>query len=393
MNKTINGYPFLFIHDSSKVIHIEAIVHSGFVHETKRTSGVNHLLEHILTDGWEKCKGSCVTYWNKQGGYMNASTDDTVMKYYVKGDKKNTPEIVDYIASIVTCSTFDQATLDREKKAVVEELTDLMDNPTQEIYNVFHKVFYKTEGIQYMEDCPLQIKNVRTLTMEDVKKAYGSFNPANCLFIVYGDYSPSIVSLFEEKLARHPVKKWPIEHCFSYKHDILFTKYDKESTTMYLGFPCSKKSFFIPYAELLIHHLLFYELRTKHQYIYDIDIECTPNNCGVVSKIEVNVQTKNAVKTFDCIVGTLQRYQSELVTEEYVEGIQKTMHYKYNTKQDFVDYYAVYEPLTKKQMIQKRKEFTAPLFRDLCRDLFPVDKALCVYQSRAKLPLKFPGRG
>jgi hypothetical protein len=111
----------------------------------------------------------------------------------------------------------------------------------------------------------------------------------------------------------------------------------------------------------LIHHLLFYELRTKHNYIYDIDIECTPNNCGVVSKIEVNVQTKNAVKTFDCIVDTLRRYQSELVTDEYVEGIHKTMHYKYNTKQDFVDYYAVYEPLTKKQMIQKRKEFSATL--------------------------------
>lgn len=387
MNKTINGYPFLFIHESSKVIHIEAIIHSGFVHETKRTSGVNHLLEHILTDGWKKCNGSCITYWNKQGGNMNASTDDTVMKYYVKGSKESIPEIVDYISSIVTRSTFDHATLEREKKAVVEELTDLMDNPTQEIYNVFHKAFFKIEGIQCMEDCALQIKNVDSLTMEDVKKAYASFNPENCLFIVYGEYEESIVKLFEKHLKRHPGKKWPIENCFTYKHDILFTPYDKESTTMYLGFPSSKRIFFIPYAELLIHHLLFYELRTKHQYIYDIDIECRPNNCGIVSTIEVNVQTKNAVKTFECLLDTVRRYQSELVSAEYIEGIHKTMHYKYNTTHDFVDYYAVYEPLTKKQMIQKRKEFNASIFRDLCRELFPLDKALCVYQSKAKIPL------
>ena len=42
--KKIQGYPFLFVHEPNQVIHLEAIVHSGFIHETKHTSGVNHLL-------------------------------------------------------------------------------------------------------------------------------------------------------------------------------------------------------------------------------------------------------------------------------------------------------------------------------------------------------------
>jgi hypothetical protein len=77
-----------------------------------------------------------------------------------------------------------------------------------------------------------------------------------------------------------------------------------------------------------------------------------------------------------------------MVSDEYVEGIKKTMFYKYNTDtENFVDYYALYEPMTKKQMIEKRNEFTATLFHDLCRELCPLDKALCVYQSAKKLPL------
>jgi len=238
-----------------------------------------------------------------------------------------------------------------------------------------------------MEDCALQIKNVATLTMTDIKKAYETFNPENCLFIVYGDYTPSIVSYFEKSLVRHAKKKIKVEDCFSYRHDILYTKYEKENTTLFLGFPSTEKSFFLPYVELLLHHLLFHELRTKYNYIYDIDVECTPSSCGVVTEIEIDVQPQNAVKTFHCLLDTIRKCQTTLIEDDYVEGIQKTMYYKYHTNYDFVNFYSLYEPLTKRQLIQKRKEFTATLFRDLCRKLCPMDQALCVYQSKQKVPL------
>ena len=386
MHKTINGYPFLFIHEPNKVIHLEVVVHSGFVYESKKNSGVNHLLEHVLVSGWKKCKESCNSYWDKHGALVNASTDH-IMKYYIKGDKKDISDMVDYISSIITRSLFFPSTLEREKKAVLEELTNLADNPSQEIYNIFHKAFYKIEGLQYLEDCTLQIKNVDSLTMKDIKKAYEEFHTDNCLFIVYGEFDDSIVSLFQKSLVSHPGKKIPIQNCFTYKHDVLYTKYDKENTTLFLGFPSTKKSFFLPYFELLLHHLLFYELRTKYQYIYDIEIRCTPSPCGVVTEIEINVQTKNAVKTFHALLDALRRYQKKIVSDEYVEGIQKTMYYKYHTDYNFVDYYTCYEPLTKNQIIKKRKEFTASIFRDLCKELCPIEKALCVYQGRDKLPL------
>lgn len=387
MHKTINGYPFLFIHEPNKVIHLEVVIHSGFVHETKKNSGVNHLLEHVLVSGWKKCKESCNTYWDRHGALVNASTDDTVMKYYIKGDKKDIPDMVDYISTIITRSLFFPSTLEREKKAVLEELTNLLDNPAQKIYNLFHKEFYKMEGLQYTEDCALQIKNVATLTMKDIKKAYEAFHTDNCLFVVYGDFDESIISYFKKSLVSHSGKKIPIENCFTYKHDILYTKYDRENTILFLGFPSTKKSFFLPYFELLLHHLLFHELRTKHQYIYDIEIRCIPSQCGILTEIEIHVQTKNAIKTFHTLLDSLRSYQNKIVSNEYIEGIKKTMYYKYRTDYDFVDFYSSYEPFTKKQIMDKRKDFTATLFRTLCKELCPIEKALCVYQGKDKLHL------
>ena len=197
IHKKINGYHFFFI-PHSNILHIEAVVHSGFIHETKQTSGVNHLLEHVLVSGWKKCKQSCNTYWDEHGALINASTDDTVMKYYIKGEK-DLPGMVEYISTIVTRSLFNPSTLEREKKAVLEELTNLMDQPSTEMYNIFKKTFYKSEGLQNTEDCSLQIKNLHHLTMDDVKKAYEAFNTEHCLFIVYGDYESSI-PLFKKYL-------------------------------------------------------------------------------------------------------------------------------------------------------------------------------------------------
>jgi len=227
------------------------------------------------------------------------------------------------------------------------------------------------------------------LTMDDLKKAYEAFNTEHCLFIVHGDESS--IPLFKKYLQPHPGKPLPIVDCFTYKHDILYTHYNKENTTIYIGFPSTIETFFLPYVELLLHHLLFYELRTKHEFIYDISIRCNPSRCGVLTEIEMNVQNKNAEKAFHCLLDSLQHYQKHLISSEYIEGIQKTMFYKYKTDYSYIDYYALFiyqkNPLTKKQIIEKRKEFRAPLFRTLCKTLCPIDKALCVYQSKQQLPL------
>ena len=272
VQKKIQGYPFLFVHEPNKVLHLEAIVHSGFIHETKHTSGVNHLLEHVLISSWEKCKTTCIDYWRKRGVYVNASTDNTVMKYYIQGTKPDFAEMVHYLSSIVTHALFTTSTLDQEKKAVIGELLDL-DIDDSKLDDVFHKHFYSIEGLQCAEDIPLQLKNVNALTMKEIKQSYDMFNTDNILFLVYGSYDSSIESLFHQWLKPKVGKPLPVIDCFTNHHDIIFTKYNKKTTTFVIGFPSTLQTYFLPYFKLLLHDLLFEELRTKHHYIYDVQID------------------------------------------------------------------------------------------------------------------------
>jgi len=390
VKKKIQGYPFLFIHEPNKVIHLEAVVHSGFIHETKYTTGVNHLLEHVLISSWEKCKTSCIDYWRKRGVYVNASTDKSIMKYYIQGTKPDIPDMVRYLSTIITHALFSGSTLQKEKKAVVDELLDLNVDDNK-LNDVFHKHFYSIEGIQYAEDVSLQLKIVNTLTLKEVQKSYDAFNTENILFLVYGSYDSSIESLFHQYLKPKVGRLLPDIDCFTNRHDIIFTKYNKKITTILLGFPSNLQTYFLPYFKLLLHDLLFEELRTKHHYIYDIKIDCEAFRCGTVTYIQLQVQPDNAMIVFHSVLKCLKQYQTQLISEVEVDGIQKSMFYKYQTTYSYIDYYSFFihqkNPLTKKQLIEKRKEFTPKVFRQLCRELCSLNKALCVYQN--KTPLNF----
>jgi predicted Zn-dependent peptidase len=380
--KHIHGYKFFFMYKPSNILHIEAVIHSGFIHETKQTAGVNHLLEHMLVSAWKECEQSCNTFWDKEGAYVNASTDDTTMNYYVKGNKEDEANMVEYISTIITHPLFRSSVMEREKKAVQVELLEALNNPITQVYDTFHKHFFSIEGLQHAEDCSLQLKNLKHLTLSTLKDAYDQFHSNNCLFLVYGDYS-NAASLFEKHLTPRKGTKLPTVSCFSLKHDIIHIPFQKESVTLYLGFPCTETTSFYDHFELMLHYLLFQDLRTTHKLVYDIDVNVVTSRCGTVVTIELDVTPENAVKTFSLLLHYLQSYQTTL---KDVNGVQKKVKYQY--QRDYVVNYVssfIHEtgvPLSKRQLLQKVNEFTPEMFRKLCQLYCPLEKALCVYQGK-----------
>jgi len=366
----------------NKTLHIEAIIHSGFVHETKKTAGVNHLLEHTLVSAWKDCSKSCNTYWDNEGGYVNASTNDTFMKYYIKGNKEDESKMVEYISTIITKPFFRSSVMEQEKKAVQVELIEAWNKPFTKVYDAFHKHFYLIEGLQYAEDCSLQLKNLENLSLSTLKEAYEQFHANNCLFLVYGDYS-NAATLFGKHLTPRAGNPLGPISCFSFKHDIIHLPYQKDSVTIYIGFPSLESTIFNQHFELMLHHLLFNELRTTHKLIYDIAVNVITSRCGTSVTIELDVTPENAATTFSLLLHYLKLYQKKL---NDVKGVQKKMQYEYQQEYE-VNYLSTFiyktgMPLTKRQLLKKVNEFTPELFRKLCQTFCPIDKALCVYQGK-----------
>lgn len=380
--KHIHGYKFFFMYKPSKTLHIEAVVHSGFIHETKKNAGINHLLEHTLVSAWEECGRSCNTFWDKEGAYINASTNDTVMKYYIKGNKEDEAKMIEYIATIVTNPLFRSSVMEREKKAVQVELLEALNKPITQVYDIFHKHFFSIEGLQHAEDCSLQLKNLEHLSLSTLKEAYEQFHKNNCLFLVYGDYS-NATALFEKYLKPRNGDTLPKVSCFSWKHDIIHIPFEKESVTIYVGFPSKEITMFYEHFGLMLHYVLFHELRTTHKLVYDVDVNVNTSRCGTFVTIELDVSPENAVETFSLLLECIKTYQKTLMD---VKGVQKKMQYQYQKEYE-VDYLATFihlegQPFTKRQLIQKVKQFTPELFRRLCQTFCPLEKALCVYQGK-----------
>jgi predicted Zn-dependent peptidase len=297
-------------------------------------------------------------------------------------DKEEEEKMVEYISTIITKPLFRTSVLEREKKAVQVELLEALNKPVTKLYDAFHKKFFTIEGLQHSEDCSLQLKNVQHLTLSTLKDAYEQFHANNCLFIVYGDYS-NASSLFRKYLKPHKGPPLPPISCFSFKHDIIHVPHPKESVTIYIGFPCKETTMFYDHFELMLHHLLFYDLRTIHKLVYDCSVNVVTSRCGTYVTIEVDVTQENAPKTFSLLLACIKTYQTKLMD---VKGVQKKMLYHYQKEYE-LDYLSTFiykqgTPLTKRQLLQKVKEFTPELFRSLCQTFCPIEKALCVYQGK-----------
>jgi len=47
---TIHGYRVVLIPVKMDTLHVECAINNGFISENRHTTGINHLLEHVLSE-------------------------------------------------------------------------------------------------------------------------------------------------------------------------------------------------------------------------------------------------------------------------------------------------------------------------------------------------------
>ena len=391
----INGYKVLFVPRAKDILHVECVIKNGFCTETIQTSGINHLLEHVMVNAWTKCKSSCNSYWDNKGYILNAITDKTTMNYYIKGLNTEWKEMVTYIASIVDHPIITSENLKKEKQAVIDELLTFSTDPESDVDNLFNMNFYTLEGLKHADNWKIQIENLKRISVQDVYDIYNAqFNIKNIMFVVMGDFNKSDVKkIMKEKLKMPKQGISQSIHCFSFKHEILFSKQDIENTKIRIGFPSIDVQDYIYLNSIvaLLHLLLFNEFRTKKSLVYDISIQSDLNSCGTTIYIEFDVQTNHAKLMLTSLFKYIRSLQKTMITN--IDGFKNQEIYKYITnKHSLMNYYTslLYTngPLsTKHQIIEKIEKINSTDIKNMIQNILQLDKALCVYQSKKNLHL------
>jgi predicted Zn-dependent peptidase len=403
MIHTVAGYTVVFVPTKVDTFYIKSSIHTGFIFETKKNTGVNHLLEHVLTDSWKTCSpDGCNGYWDKKGVEMNAETKNNALEYYVYGMPNEAINMTKYIIDITFNPHMESSSLEREKIAVKNELLSYANEPIESLDKAFNHHFFNIEGLHYADDWKQQIKNLDTLTLSSLKQTYHSYyTTANIVFVVCGNFSiPKILSIFQKELRPRP--KGVINRhgeCFTRKKQIIFVKNpDIHSSTIRFGFPTTLKAndpwqMYIHTILTSIGNILFDELRRKAKLIYSVNCEHNTTSCGTYTTIEIDTEPNHIEEVYHRVLSVLHH-----IPESFLYGAIQSHKLSYQDNQydnvhigDYVsDQYTAQLMLdphyyTMKEQMDKVSKLSTTLANRILRRMFVLDEYLCVYQNTHKI--------
>ena len=410
-----NKYKILIVPiEETNIIYVQSFILSGRMNEDKETSGISHLLEHILTESWKKCKDDCAKYWGNKGIITNASTGDTTVNYYVEGLEKNYHELIEYIVKITTAPQFKDSRIEVEKKAVKEELKRELNDEGWKIANKVSKLLYNHEGLQSSNNLPLQIDNLKYLNKEKLvdycKKIY---TPKNILFIVSGDVNETkILKVFEKFLPKNQpfgTKNIQCDVFNNIKKPItrFIKKKNAKIAEIIIAFapkiyPWEEDYFYFDIlVDLLcggMHSLLMRRLRTELHLIYNVKVYLESEIIGTLATIETTgdqEKTKQIIKAIknvlkDLIQGNWSEQHIIRLKDKFLIRDEKVC--KNNIF--FGDYYGeqhlhqLYKSkpkiTTTKQKRDLIKNLTKKKLLNVAKRVFTLNKMVTIYQCQTK---------
>lgn len=402
----VHGYPVLLQHIPNPTITVNVAINAGFVHETKATAGINHLLEHVLTEAWKKCGTTgCSELWANRGVIMNASTNDTLVQYYTEGTVLHMADMVRYISDISDHPIFKRNVLIREKEAVIDELSTYGNDPESKIDVLFNHAAF-TGGLAYKDDWQLQIKNLKHIGMDELKKAYTqNYNSRNMMYIVSGTFRDSeVLALFHHELKKKPSGQLKIEPCYTNAHKIIYSHHDTPTTKVVIGFPSDIKRYdeegpTVGAVCAILTNLLFSLLRTKLTLVYGVRFNYRADTCGTMVFCTIYVRDKNAEECLKALMAELTKYKKEMFPATAVAALKQRELFAHYKSLPFTDDYLtqymhqmdspkprILSYLDKLKIIKKMTpKSLAPVFNKA----FQFERALCVYQGARDLKLKW----
>lgn len=404
---TINNYKILLIPNKNDTIVIKTFINNGFITEDKTTSGINHLLEHILFSAWKKCKNKpCTDYFNNNGIIANATTRNTILTYHVEGLNKNIKLLLEYIISITTNPYIYNELIKKEKHAVLNELLIYSNNYEASLYDKINKNIYNNDGLRYKDDWKIQKDNLKKINMRLLKEVLNKYYTANnIIYVISGDYVKSnIINIFKKLLPKSKNDKINIDRdCFNIDNKKVIIDVNKEvnTGTLYYMFPLKiyigdDDLFKIEISLNCLKYIIFNNLRYKEKIIYSFFINLDTNICGTLVSLKTNTKCKNIKRIYKLLDKFIEKYKNENISRELLQSQKDKFLYKYinfyNNPHKIADYYGfqyikqIYNKSKKLYSKEQVKNIILDIelddIKDIYNKIFNLNSGIKAYQCK-----------
>jgi predicted Zn-dependent peptidase len=145
--------------------------------ETAASSGISHFVEHMVFKATKSRNASEIaSFLESVGGTLNAFTSREQTCYYAKFLDEHLDKGVEILSDIVNNARFSSMDIEKEKKVILEEISDIEDSPGDLVHDLFATTIFGNHplGRPIMGDRKTVKKMNRAKILRYVNKHYRS---------------------------------------------------------------------------------------------------------------------------------------------------------------------------------------------------------------------------
>jgi zinc protease len=352
--------PKIYVHQNKlanpKFSFVAVIVFTGSIYENPKEKGISHFIEHLIFKG-SKYSNNLKNLNNKlnhNGMNVNAATSNLFTYYYISTPNIYIKEAIATLIQIVCNPLFREEDINNERKVIINELMERMNNPVAFTAHASLKIIYKEDN-PFSHPIIGYIENLKKITQKDIQDYYQKYYiPQNIVFFTSTYKSKASI----EKIWRshyklfagipHNGTPWLTSELFKCLSPSLslynpskivnLSKNFPSNTSYFVGLKyilpkCSIKeqiafNIFTNYLTGGMSSLLFTELRDKKQLIYSIG---SYTDSGVdIQEFGINFNCKKNKKILDSCLENIDKelknfFKNGMSTKEYQKFKNKTI--------------------------------------------------------------------
>ena len=194
-----NGLKVVLVPCEAESVAVGLFIASGSRHETAKTSGISHFIEHMLFKGTPTRKPIDITRAIEgRGGNFNACTGEESTCYYAHLPCEYLAEAVDILSDMYLRATIPSDEFVREKQVIVEEIHMYADEPDSvAMENLQRALFPKSMLGAPVAGTPESLKPMKPADLRRYIKSH--YLASNTVVVIVGNFDEGKAMLLVEK--------------------------------------------------------------------------------------------------------------------------------------------------------------------------------------------------
>lgn len=184
-----NGLKIICLKKSdAPIIAAQVWYKSGSMNERDGIRGISHMLEHMMFRGSKNVASEeHAKRINDVGGHCNAFTMEDITSYHNSVPREHLSMVLGLEADRFRGLLLDKELFETERKVIIEEYHNYMNNPIAKAFLEFRTVFYDKHPYKVS---PLgRIEDIKSMSDSDVRDYYQKwYSPDNAVIVIVGDF-------------------------------------------------------------------------------------------------------------------------------------------------------------------------------------------------------------